>query len=330
MSQKPKPEALSPVMLGYLALFLGGFIVVALLSFGGIFMVNQAGGPWWMQALAFFVPGVLFSIALNWFGRPFLTAMQRAAPSKESQALLEDSAEEEALVEEDPLQEDTVDSPKDDHLRRQFYALPTVSTTVRESGQHLLERDNLSPGCSLLGVFGIAVFWNGIVSVSLYQAIFGNGGWWLRIFLIPFVLVGLMLLANFFYSLLVFFVNQLVGKVEVLLGRHPIAPGQTVDVFVQQSGPFALNRIGVRLVCIESATYTQGTSTSTATKTVYEEEAEEQSGSFQVKIPLEAMHSFQSSNNGIKWRLEVSGKVLGLLPFSEGYAFLVKPQEQLR
>src|SRR5947207_7999497 len=63
-----------------------------------------------------------------------------------------------------------------------------------------------SPATKFFGGLGVALFWNGIVSVFVTHGIsgwkHGHGEWFLTFFMIPFVLVGLGLLAFVVYSFL--------------------------------------------------------------------------------------------------------------------------------
>ncbi len=58
----------------------------------------------------------------------------------------------------------------------------------------------------LIGMILIAAFWNGIVSVFLWQIVLsfrrGDPEWFLCLFMTPFVLVGLGLMAGVVYFLL--------------------------------------------------------------------------------------------------------------------------------
>jgi hypothetical protein len=80
--------------------------------------------------------------------------------------------------------------------------------------------------------------------------------------------------------------------------------------------------ICVRLVCEETAKYTDGTMTRTASEQVYQREilrnADVQvtedaplAERFSVGVPAGAMHSFQSSNNSITWKLVVEEQAAG-------------------
>src|ERR1051326_4419060 len=78
-----------------------------------------------------------------------------------------------------------------------------------ESSERRLLRPKVSPLCKWLIAIAIALFWNGIVSVFLAQIIRSRGSgpmeWFLAIFLIPFVVIGLGLLCASAYFFLALF-----------------------------------------------------------------------------------------------------------------------------
>ncbi|QDU23407.1 hypothetical protein [Urbifossiella limnaea] len=71
-----------------LAPVVGAFLLVAVLSIGGVIAAQVLGAPGWVAPVVFFAPGVLFSF-LAW---PYLKALperlKRAAPSPEKAAVL--------------------------------------------------------------------------------------------------------------------------------------------------------------------------------------------------------------------------------------------------
>src|SRR5262249_25865718 len=128
-----------------------------------------------------------------------------------------------------------------------------------------LHRLGMAPGCQFgCALFG-AIFWNGIVSVFVYQIIDRwNRGvvvpWFEVVFLTPFVLIGLVLIGSVILAALKWFVSGMVGHVDVEVSAHPLAPGAKVRLHVAQTGAAALTRVAVSLHCAEEATYVAGTS----------------------------------------------------------------------
>ncbi len=158
---------------------------------------------------------------------------------------------------------------------------------------------------------------------------YNSVGGWIALVIFSPLIIGLLLMV-FVIALLVVPISLLfpAGRRKVLGGirghrrpliveisADPIVPGEEVQGMVQfkKGGPIA--SLAIQLNCQERASYTQGTDTVTASEDVYEltlfeEEQMErvQPGyiqEFTFTVPAEAMHSFQASNNEIRWELIV-------------------------
>jgi MFS family permease len=295
---------------------LGGFLAAGVLSMALLGWLFAAGAPFWAIPIGFFAPFVVFIIVVSAFGKRLVAAIQRASPSPEQQAALQarksTGPDDEADYPTVP-QLDLSDRPGTT-LR---YQLPTST----------------SSGCQLLGALGITLFWNGIVSVFLWQAIFGDGGWFLRIFLIPFVLVGLALILFTLVAFLQLISALLLGRVSLELAEHPLSPGAQVELLFEQAGIVRLGRVRLTLTCTESATFQQGTTTRTekhevSSTLIVDPETSDFTGQLTttLAVPAEAMHSFEAANNKILWQLNLSGRVLGLLPYSSEFPLVVRPE----
>ena len=167
------------------------------------------------------------------------------------------------------------------------------------------------------GVAIAAVFWNGIVSVFLGQAWAsfqrGSPDWFLTVFLLPFVAVGIGLVFAFLYTLLALR-NP---RPQLVLGVRAASPGETIDLGWSFAGAAQrLARVRISLQGIEHATYQVGTDSRTATETFHELVLADVSapacaagGRLRVTIPADAMHSFSAANNKIVWQLAVHGEI---------------------
>lgn len=106
--------------------------------------------------------------------------------------------------------------------------------------------------------------------------------WSLALFMIPFVLVGLVIFVVLIGTIWSAIVQSKIGPTFIELAAHPLEPGQTCQALLSQAGPLTLKVFNVRMICTESARYVQGTTTRTDTKKVREFIVFEQ---FEVEVP---------------------------------------------
>ena len=177
-----------------------------------------------------------------------------------------------------------------------------------------------TPFQSLLGAIFVAAFWNGIVSIFVWQQVaqFARGGfaafdWFLALFLIPFVLIGLGLIGFVLYTLLALF-NP---RPTLIVSSASIPLGEDLQVNWSLSGRSgSIREFKISLKGTEKATYRRGTTTTTDAATFAEiaivettEMFDMEQGSANVTIPADSMHSFNAPNNKIVWTLEVRGAI---------------------
>lgn len=182
-------------------------------------------------------------------------------------------------------------------------------------------------------ILGIAVFWNGIVSVFVFAMIFDDVGTWGRIglglVLTPFVLVGLGLLIAVVYT----FMSLFNPVVEVAISTGAVPLGGEVDIAWEIIGnPRRIRTLKLEIQGEQSATYRRGTTTSTDTE-IFElvpicevtDQANLEFGSTTVRIPPRTMHSFDGGNNKISWSIVVQGEIPWWPDVNAVYPFRVKP-----
>ncbi len=206
---------------------------------------------------------------------------------------------------------------------------------IEETGPVTLKPD-ATPIQSLLGAIFVAAFWNGIVSVFVWHNVaqFGRGGfagldWFLTLFLIPFVLVGLGLIGFVLYSVLALF-NP---RPTLIVSSAAIPLGEDLQVSWSLSGRAgSIREFKISLKGTEKATYRRGTTTTTDTATFAEiaivettEMFDMEQGSANVTIPAETMHSFDAPNNKIVWTLEVRGAIPWWPDVSASFPIIVLP-----
>ena len=194
-----------------------------------------------------------------------------------------------------------------------------------------------SPGWALFGMLLACLFWNGIVSVFVVQAVGGHRkgdpDWFMTLFISPFVLVGMVLIVIFVRKLLV---ATGIGPTLVEISDHPLHPGDQCRLFVSQPGRLRFNSLEVLLVCEEKATYRQGTNTRTENREVYQQAMFRREGfeihhglpfetQCELAIPVSAMHSFRAEHNEVNWTVVVKGDVAGWPDYRRVFPIVVQP-----
>lgn len=174
-----------------------------------------------------------------------------------------------------------------------------------------------SPLGKFIAVTCIALFWNGLVSVFVYKAVeshlSGHPEWCLTFFIIPFVLVGLLLIWGIFYS----FVALFSPRPTLTLDHARIPLGGTARLSWRFAGnPSTIRQLRVTLLGEEHATYRRGTDTHTDKQRFFKEVLYETcdpleipEGDAEIRIPDDAMHSFESGNNKITWEVHLDGEI---------------------
>lgn len=195
-------------------------------------------------------------------------------------------------------------------------------------------KNEASPFGLAVFLFFFAAFWNGIISVFLFERV----GHWQRgdfgfedLFLVPFVLVGMGLILAFIYNVMAGF-NP---KPVLVLSRQLIPLGGIAELdwrFPSSIG--SIRNLKLTLIGLEEATYRRGTNTHTDHETFYEEiildtsdPLEMSSGTVEVNIPADSMHSFGGAHNKVIWRLEMKGDIPLWPDVSAKFPIRVVPHE---
>jgi hypothetical protein len=195
-----------------------------------------------------------------------------------------------------------------------------------------------TPLGKLIAVIFFALFWNGIVSVFVVQVIKGwqrgGGGfmekWFLPVFLIPFVLIGLGLIGAVLYQFLLLF-N---ARPRLRVSSRTVRLGDAVDLEWRLEGRTrSVERLRILLKGKEEATYRRGTDTRTDSHVFAEVElvntsvrGDMLSGSTRFIVPEDTMHSFQADHNKITWCLHVEGTIRKWPDIGEEFDMQVLPQ----
>jgi hypothetical protein len=189
----------------------------------------------------------------------------------------------------------------------------------------------------LIGVAFFALFWNGIVSVFLFNvvgdALRGSGiSWVFVLFLIPFVGIGLFLL-----GLVARHAMALANPVPRLtVNRRVLCPGDTLELDWRFDGAAGrLTQVRLFLEGREEATYRRGTDTKTDRAVFATHEIAQAAGlgagapsRAKLRLPERLMHSFKADNNRIVWSLRVQGTVARWPDVEEAFELSIRPPQR--
>lgn len=203
------------------------------------------------------------------------------------------------------------------------------------SGPHTL-RPQSRRFLKLLGIAFAAVFWNGIVGVFIalnakmhMDDVQPVMRWFMSIFLVPFVLIGLALIGAVIHQFLALF-NP---RAELTVSAGAVEPGQVLEVSWRLSGRAErIRRLRITLDGVESATYTRGTDTVTDRETfaslpIYEtpNSLNMSRGRASLTIPLGTMHSFEAFRNSVLWSVRLHGEISNWPDLDEHFAIVILP-----
>ncbi|MCF7957072.1 MAG: DUF3592 domain-containing protein [Phycisphaerae bacterium] len=188
---------------------------------------------------------------------------------------------------------------------------------------------------NILGVTFFALFWNGIISVFLFEVVEGfsnnDPDWFLTIFMIPFVLVGIGSIIGVCYSILTLFNAKPI--LTLTPGRIPIGTAGELS-WIINGRVDSVQNLTITLNGREEVTYRQGTSTRTDKSTFYDMElfstnssSEMYTGQVGFLIPQETMHSFEADNNKIIWSIMIKGDIKRWPDIDSKFTINVLPAE---
>lgn len=195
--------------------------------------------------------------------------------------------------------------------------LPDAPPAELEKGMYVL-RSAKGRLYTLLGSLLFAIFWNGIISIFITMAVQSHldndPDWFLTLFMIPFVVIGIGLIFWFFHSVLALFNPRL----EVRLDQRQLKPGEPFHMAWSFVGnPSRVSQLSITLECFEKVTYRRGTTTTTEDKSVRTITLDEtdnpthmqRGGDIDITLPLDAMHSFKVDQNEIHWQFILKGEI---------------------
>jgi hypothetical protein len=205
------------------------------------------------------------------------------------------------------------------------------------TGDHPLKA-TLSPTAKIVGCIGIALFWNGIVSIFLFTQLIpsfssGKPDYILALFLTPFVLIGLVFIGAVFY----FLMARTNPTPVVTISDALLTPGATTTVqwHLEGNNNRRVDAVSLILIGQEWTRYRRGTDTRTDTFIFYEKPvfisqspAAISRNSVSLRIPEAVMHSFTSDNNKIEWYIKLHGTIKGWPDILQHFPITVTPYER--
>ena len=187
----------------------------------------------------------------------------------------------------------------------------------------------------VIASMAFAIFWNGIVSVFVFQAAqgwqAGHPDYFLTVFLIPFVLVGLAAIASIFY----FFLAAFNPRPVLTLLNTPVRLGESVRLrWATEGNVYKIQNFKLSLTGEETATYRQGKNTRTDRHPFYRQvlvdsyqPEQMRKGEVGFQVPGTSMHSFKSTSNAVIWKLTLHCDVPMWPDSDEEFEISVLPRE---
>ena len=128
-----------------------------------------------------------------------------------------------------------------------------------------------------------------------------------------------------------------IGPPRLEVSKFPFVAGEDYQFHLTQPARVRLRLLDVTLICIEEATYNEGTDIRTERKTVFEQRLLRKRGidvqpsepfeaDFEMSLPKQAMHSFKSSNNRVLWKIVIRGKARDWPKQERNYTISVLPR----
>jgi len=221
-------------------------------------------------------------------------------------------------------------------LRRFSRPDPRFAPMHRYSQGATLTHRGKSGIVSLFVVIVLAIVWNSGISFMLrevvktwQEGIPGCYGWFLTIFVIPFALIGVLLLALPVYLFLKLF-NP---RPSLRLSTAEIPAGGSAELTWRFWGRYdRLYRLRISLEGREEATYQSADDTATAREVFATipliDTARPQEirwGKVKVTVPQSAVPTFSAPHNRIAWAIRVCGQIRGWPDVDEEFEFNVLP-----
>jgi len=308
-------------------------LVAAGLVFGGLLLTGSVGvgadeagvqwAGWWLWIFTALIPGALLAFGCS----GLIRTVRGWGKSEERRAAAETIIE--LLEPADQGAESRPDLP----------GIPTCDDLVDSPGTILRYRLPIESPESwrLLGIGLFAALWNAVLALFAVTAgldlLGGRVELVLLAVLVPFLVVGVGGIAFFVRRL---FLTTAVGTTQLEISDHPLLPGASYDVLLAQGGAGTFTSIDLTLETEESATFRQGTDTRTERVVVRRELMKQWrdvlispgvrfEAHVTLSVPDDAMHSFISEHNAVRWRIVVHGRPDHRAEFVRAFPLVVHP-----
>lgn len=203
----------------------------------------------------------------------------------------------------------------------------------RDDSGPLVLRSTSSRIGKAIGALFFAGFWNGIVSIFVVHlvnsALRGSFEWFLGLFLIPFVLIGLGLIGFFVHS----FLGLFAPRVVVTLSHQRLRLGEGVELDWRFTGrTHRIEKLTIGVEGSEEATYRRGTR-STTDRHVFAriplitstDISGIRSGRVRLQLPFKSVPTFNARNNKIVWSLRIDGVIRRFPDVADAFPLNVLP-----
>ncbi len=277
----------------------------------------------WRVYLAILVLG---SFILIGGGGVIYTALQVGTSAERRAAIAKRAAGIELIRDVLPSRKDYPNVPRDANLTNSPGTTLTYRLPIAQS-----------PGWRLLAAASFCLLWNSMAAVFVVLAsrshFSGRPDWLLTMATGPCLAVGVWAI---YYFLKEFLLTTWIGPTSIEISELPLFPNGCYEIFVTQSGQLEVHSLRVLLVCEEEATYRQGTDVRNEVKRVFEDEVfcherfdilpgKPFSYRCHLMVPPGSMHSFQTDNNAVRWKLIVENRIAGWPDYERHFPIVVYP-----
>jgi len=210
---------------------------------------------------------------------------------------------------------------------------PQAAKEGESAGPRVL-KSQATPLATFIVISIVCLLWNGVVGIFLggfiIQGFMKNDPHWVAtIIIIPFALVGLLLILGVLHSFLSLFNPRPI----ITMLTPELWLGGRLDIRWQFSGNAGrIRQLKIQLEGEERATYRRGTTTHTDKETFAKIQlvdttmsSEIASGQATIDIPLRTMHSFKSGRNEIAWSMLVDGDIRFWPNVSQRFTLVILP-----